>query len=219
MKKQLRNAVIIALSTTLAASASLGVQAREINKPNPAPTNQTSPLYAVSPNANETFTFADSNSIKDEAGAKLLGYFDWLQCREFNNQTWVISSFSTSYLGTKRNMSIQCGSPSTQGYLHIADGDSKHQQGWRSRVTQANAGDNTDVWDDFMWWSAQQAWNAPEVSKDQGNGKVCRSTPIKMYGRASNGTLVLKYTFRPSIVWSVTANRLITAIPSTTSTC
>jgi hypothetical protein len=219
MKKPLRNAVIIALSTALAASTALSVQARETTKPNPVNANQASTLYAVSPNANETFTFPSANASAVEPETKLLGYFDWLQCRQFNNENWVINSFATSYLGTKRNMAIQCGSASTQGYLHIADGDSKHQQGWRNRITQANAADNTDGWDDFMWWSAQQAWNAPEVSKDQGNGKVCRSTPIKMYGRSSNGSLVLKYTFRPSIVWSVSANRLITAIPSTTSTC
>lgn len=219
MKKQLKIVATLAICATLAASTTASVQAKEVTKPSPVASSQLSALFAVSPKANETFSFATANTSANETGTKLLGYLDWLQCRQFNNETWVINSFATSYIGSKRNMSIQCGSASTQGYLHIADGDSKHQQGWRNRITQANPGDNTDMWDDFMWWSAQQAWNSPEISKDQGNNKICRSTPIKMYGRDSNGSLVLKFTFRPTIIWSISANRLITAIPSTTVSC
>lgn len=219
MKTQIKITATIAICAALAASATASVQAQEATKSNPAAVSQITGLFAVSPNANETFSFAASNSRATGTGTKLLGYLDWLQCRQFNNETWVINSFATSYSGTKRNMAIQCGSASTQGYLHIADGDSKHQQGWRNRITQANPGENTDVWDDFMWWSAQQAWNSPEISKDQGNNKICRSTPIKMYARDSNGSLVLKFTFRPTIIWSISVNRLITAIPSTTASC
>ena len=219
MKTQIKIIATIAICATLAGITTASVQAKEATKPSPSGSSQSSAIYAVSPTGNATFSFATGNAGSTETNTKLLGYVDWLQCRQFNNETWVINSFSTSYLGTKRNMAIQCGSASTQGYLHIADGDSKHQQGWRGRITQANPGDNTDVWDDFMWWSAQQAWNAPEISKDQGNYKICRSTPIKMYGRDSNGSLVLKFTFRPTIIWSVSANRLITAIPSTTASC
>jgi hypothetical protein len=219
MKIQIRAIAIITICSAFAASTTASVQAKEPTRPNPAAASQLSTLYAVAPNANETFSFATANSSASETATKLLGYLDWLQCRQFNNETWVINSFATNNFGAKKHMSIQCGSASTQGYLHIADGSSKHQQGWRNRITQANPGDNTEAWDDFMWWSAQQAWNSPEISKDQGNSKICRSTPIKMYGRDSNGSMVLKFTFRPTTIWSISANRLITAIPSTSVTC
>lgn len=166
-----------------------------------------------------SFTSGTPKSGLGGNSPKLLGLIDWLQCRSYSNSTWTISSFSTTYLGASRVMRIQCGSGTTHGYLHIADGNSDHQKGWRLRITQANPADNTDIWDDFMWWAAQKTWANPETSLNLGNGKVCRSAPIDMSGRRPDGSSGYKYTFRPTFIWSITDNRLITAIPSTATTC
>lgn len=219
MKKHLKKALVLSICATLISGVAASAAAREATKPNPSTPNSAQELIAVASGTNETFNIGDAQSGQGASTSRLLGYFDWLQCRSFGNETWVISSFNTSYLGAKKSMAIQCGSATTQGYLHIADGQSNHQLGWRNRINQANPGDNTDTWDDFMWWSAQQAWNVPLVSIDQGNNKLCRSAPIKMYARNANGTLSLRYTFNPSFIWSMSMNRLITAIPSTTATC
>jgi hypothetical protein len=196
-----------------------GASAWALSNPaiSPAPTASVS-WDAVAPSSGTAFkpvTPAGSTS----ASPKLIGLVDWSQCYVLNNETWKIQSFSTTYLGAKKTLSIQCGTQATQGYFHIALPVSGRQQEWRNRITQAQPGANTDGWDDWMWWLAIQTWNAPEVSVNQGNGKVCRSAPIQMYGTSSTGARVLKYTFRPSFVWSITQDRLITAIPSTNSTC
>lgn len=173
--------------------------------------------YAVAPLSGATFV--PSKQDITAMTPKLLGFVDWVSCWKMHNETWAIQSFVTSYLGTKRVMSIQCGTQETHGYFHIALPETERQRQWRNRITQAQPSANTDVWDDFMWDLAMKTWANPDISIDQGNGKVCRSAPIQMFGTGANGQMVLKYTFRPSFVWSVTQNRLITAIPTTTPTC
>ena len=78
---------------------------------------------------------------------------------------------------------------------------------------------NTDSWDDLMWMAAKDSWSDKAFTMNVGSGKVCRSAPIEMYGRNPDGSITLKYTFRPTFIWSMTDNRLITAIPSSSPTC
>jgi hypothetical protein len=218
LKTKLTTLFTAILCTTLLLSTSSTAWAKGPQPSAPQPFSEISSWKAVSEISGAAFD-PHLDTTTDSYSNRLLALDDWSQCWILNNQTWVIDYFSTIYLGAKINMSIQCGTTDTQGYFHIAVGSSGHQQGWRNRITQARPGDSTDSWDDLMWWAAIQSWNAPELSVNQGNGKVCRSTPVQMYGYDSRGQLALKYTFRPSFVWSVTQNRLITAIPSTTPSC
>lgn len=208
-------------ATALGVAFLLGpaASARAIPAMTPSPASTATPSwFAVAQNSASTFT---PKSAKDSTSSdlKLLGLLDWSQCYVTKNETWKIQSFITTYLGARKVLSIQCGSQGTQGYLHVALPATGRQQQWRDRITQAQPGANTDSWDDFMWWLAQQTWTNPAVSVEQGIGKVCRSAPIQMFGTNSNGVRVLKYTFNPSFAWSITQDRLITAIPTTTSTC
>lgn len=151
--------------------------------------------------------------------ARLLAIDDWTACWVWEDSNWKIATFLTTYLGSARTMSIQCGTATTHGYFHIALGESNHQQGWRNRITKANPSASTDSWDDLMWWSASQSWKNPLKTVDVGGGKICRPGLIEMYGPDSSGKMVLKYSFKPTFFWSVTQNRLVTAVPSTSPTC
>lgn len=217
----MKNTKKLVVAFAIGAICVVGTSSSSWASPNPAVSPSFSPSsgwIAVAPLSGSTFKPGEQG-ISTGVSPRLLGFLDWFKCWKTDNSTWVIQSFSTSYLGSKRIMSIQCGTQETHGYLHIALPETERQKQWRGRITQAQTGANTDGWDDFMWNLAMTTWNKPEVSIEQGNGKVCRSAPIDMYGPNANGQLVLKYTFRPSFIWSMTNNRLITAIPSNTPTC
>lgn len=180
----------------------------------------TNSWYAVDSETGSVF-WPDGVSMWDPTPSmsRLLAIDDWTACWVLKDSNWKIATFATSYLGTAKTMSIQCGTSSTHGYFHIALGDSNHQQGWRNRISSANPTVSTDSWDDLMWWAAVESWKIPLKTVDVGSGKICRPGLIKMYGPNSSGTTVLKYEFRPTFFWSITQNRLITAIPSTNPTC
>lgn len=141
------------------------------------------------------------------------------ECRSRPRTEKRVDWFETSFGGLKRTLSLQCGSAATHGYLHIAEGKSDHQSGWRKRLAMADPLAKTDSWDELMWWSAIQTWMSPEKSIILGDGKICRSGPVSVYGHTASGSRYLKFTFRPTFIWSLTNNRLITAIPSTRPTC
>lgn len=166
-----------------------------------------------------TDIWASNEPIQSGPAPRLLALDDWTQCWTFKNESWKIEKFSTDYNGTGKTMSIQCGTENSHGYMHIALGKSKHQQSWRNRVASADPQANTDTWDDLMWWAAVQSWKHPLVSVPQDGGKVCRAGLIEMYGPNSSGKIVYKYTFRPTFIWSLTNDRLITAIASTYDDC
>lgn len=141
------------------------------------------------------------------------------ECRSQPRAEKRVGWFEATLGGMKRTLSVQCGSAATHGYLHIAEGRSDHQRGWRKRLAMADPLAKTDAWDELMWWAAIQTWLKPEKSIGVGDGKICRSGPISVYGQTTSGSRYLKFTFRPTFVWSLTNNRLITAIPSTRPTC
>jgi hypothetical protein len=207
----------VAVCVTLSTLSLSAVSAKEAPKPIPTPSLTAANLIVYSPTSRTSFALDGSNYSSNGSGGKLLGFADWLQCWNFANYSWVISSFQAQ--AAKRTMSIQCGSQTTHGYLHIALGKSGHQSGWRNRILQANPTLNTDSWDDLMWMAAKDSWNDNAFTMNVGRGKVCRSVPVEMYGRNPDGSITLKYTFRPTFIWSITENRLITAIPSSSPSC
>jgi hypothetical protein len=184
----------------------------------PSRGNSTAGWFAVAPLTGDVFIPPNARSTS-EVNPNLLQIDDWDKCWIQHVESWQIEAFTTRYLGARKRMSIQCGSADTHGYLHVALGKNAHQKGWRNRVKQAEPRENTDSWDDLMWFSAISTWTSPEVSVNKGSGKVCRSGPIQMFETRPNGSKVLKYTFRPTFIWSITANRLITAIETTVASC
>ena len=217
MKLKTLTTIGVTFTVTLAAFSITSASAQDLPKPTPSPSRSASNLIAYSPTSRTSFSLDGRAADLNNGGGKLLGFSDWLQCWNFANDSWVISSFRAP--AAKKTMNIQCGSPTTHGYLHIALGKSGHQSGWRNRIIQADPEQNTDGWDDLMWFAAQDSWNVNAFTMNVGGGKVCRSTPVEMYGRNPNGSISLKYTFRPTFIWSITENRLITAIPSSSPTC
>jgi hypothetical protein len=217
MKYKTLTTIVIAVCVTLSTVSLTSVSAKELPKPTPAPSLSAANLIAYFPTSRTSLALDGSDSGSSNGVGKLLGLADWLQCWNFANYSWVISSFQAPV--AKRTMSIQCGSQTSHGYLHIALGKSGHQSGWRNRIFQANPAMNTDSWDDLMWMAAKDSWSDKAFTMNVGSGKVCRSAPIEMYGRNPDGSITLKYTFRPTFIWSMTDNRLITAIPSSSPTC
>lgn len=184
----------------------------------PAGVNSTAGWFAVAPLSGDVFIPPDAKSTTG-VNPNLLQIDDWDKCWIQHVASWQIEAFTTRYLGARKRMSIQCGTSGTHGYLHIALGDNNHQDGWRRRVKQAEPQANSDSWDDLMWFSAKSTWSSPETSIEKGSGKICRSGPVQMFQTRANGSKVLKYTFRPTFIWSITANRLITAIETTATSC
>lgn len=183
------------------------------------PSSSSTPSwFAVAPLSGAVFIPPISNA-SSSVNPKLLQLDDWSYCWIQHLESWQIAAFTTRYLGARKRMSIQCGSASTQGYLHIALGKNNHQKGWRDRVKEAEPRANTDSWDDLMWFAAKSTWTSPELSAPKGAGKLCRSGPIEMFQTLPNGSKVLKYTFSPTFIWSITSYRLITAIETTVPSC
>lgn len=151
----------------------------------------------------------------------LLAPDDWIQCWWFNNDSWAITSFTAGWDGELKEMALQCGfhdsaTGTGQGYKHIAYG---HEEQWRDRITQAQPGANTDSWGDLMWNVASRSWFDAYDSSGPYNGKLCIAGYVEMYGPNPSGQIVKKYTFYPTFSWSLTNDRLITAIPSSASGC
>lgn len=147
---------------------------------------------------------------------RVLAIDDWTQCYVFNNSTWNIETFNTTYLGSPKTFNLKCGTASTSGYFHIQN---KHEIGWRKRITQAQPLADTETWDDFMWFVSKSVWTNYDYSVHEGNGKLCRSAPIKMYEYNASGIGIYKYTFNPTIVWSLSNNLLVTAYPTSQHNC
>ncbi|MFC6355603.1 hypothetical protein [Luethyella okanaganae] len=143
----------------------------------------------------------------------LLDPVDWAQCHTFNNASWVIIDYPLWWDGVKKTMKLKCGISGTSGWFHIRDG--KMDQ-WKGRITQATPGANTDPWDDLMWWGATMSLDYPYSNSGPTNGKVCMTTQIDMYNL---NTQSFVYSFFPTYSWSITDDRLVTAIPSTNPGC
>jgi hypothetical protein len=219
MKKTLKQVASSAICIGLIFSAFSGAAAE------PKAVQTSKPLaggklswVAVAPLSGQSLTATADGGLFD-SGQTPFAFREPVQCKSQPAPGKKLDWFATTFRGSKRSLSIQCGSASTHGYLHIAEGKSGHQRGWRKRVTMANPFANSDAWGELMWWSAIQSWVHPDVSLSQGNGKVCRSALIRMSGLGAPGSQNRTYVFRPTFIWSVTNDRLITAIPSTTFTC
>jgi hypothetical protein len=217
MNKKTKVAIAVAGGFCLLVGTASTSAAKQPNGSEPSSAPQSNWL-AVAPLSGDVFTPSTIGS-GGVVNPHLLQIDDWDKCWIQHVESWQIEAFTTTYLGARKRMSIQCGTAETHGYLHVALGKNGHQKGWRDRVRQAEPRENTDSWDDLMWFSAISTWESPEVSVNKGSGKVCRSGPIQMFETRPNGSKVLKYTFRPTFIWSITANRLITAIESTLPSC
>lgn len=217
MNKKIKVAIAVAGGVFLLFGANSTSSAKQANDSQRSSAPQSS-WFAVAPLSGDVFTPSTGKS-GELANPHLLKIDDWDKCWIQHVESWEIEAFTTRYLGARKRLSIQCGTAETHGYLHVALGKNAHQKGWRNRVKQADPRDNTDSWDDLMWFSAISTWKSPEVSVSKGSGKVCRSGPIQMFQTGPNGSKVLKYTFRPTFIWSITANRLITAIETTVPSC
>jgi hypothetical protein len=136
---------------------------------------------------------------------RLINFLQWSQCYLLSNETFVLKTYTVGqnnlYSGST---ALQCGSPVTQGYLHIEDGHMSQWDGLR-----ANFGLTNISWDDFMDNAVQLAFTSPQQISDVGNGKACFAGVYSV--TLSNGYC---YTFGSTVIVSRTARRVITAYPS-----
>lgn len=181
-----------------------------------ASTTHQAGWYVDFPATGHRFTPQDDVDSSQGPNPRLLDLTDWTNCHVFQNETHVIDSFDFYWNGESKDMGIQCGkaeNPGGQGYFHIVFG---HEDQWRGRIDQIGIGASTDPWDDLMWVAAVESllgtWDSSGGGPD---GKLCAASKMEM--KKTDGTLV--YTFYPSFSWSLTNNRLITAIPTTSSNC
>ncbi|KQP71201.1 hypothetical protein ASF40_05195 [Microbacterium sp. Leaf288] len=116
---------------------------------------------------------------------------------------WVPQATGTVYL--------QCGpiSTKTYGWHHIQD---RHQNQWQARV---NAIPSSVAWDDFMEGITRQVLDWPDNYTKEYGGKRCYTSMIQIW--TTSGTLL--YTFNPSVVVSMTNNRVITSYAPDTTDC
>ena len=120
--------------------------------------------------------------------------------------TWVPQATGTVYL--------QCGPHDTKtyGWHHI---QANHQSQWQTRADTATGVPGGVAWDDFMADITSQILDWPSRYTVEYSGKRCHTGYIQIWDLNGN----LKYDFNPSIVVSMTNNRLITSYPTTNQDC
>lgn len=123
--------------------------------------------------------------------------------RSFN---WVPQATDTVYL--------QCGPHDTKsyGWHHIQDG---HQSQWQTRADDASGIPGAIAWDDFMADITNQLLDWPDRYTVEYSGKRCYTGYIQIWDTSGN----LKYDFNPTIVVSMTNNRVLTSYPTSSQDC
>jgi hypothetical protein len=189
----------------------VAAQASPLVEPVPGLIDTGDDWYAVGPNG-EQMSPSEPLGWKSARPAStsvvspfLLDPVDAFQCNVSNNAshtvTWWTAKKTSTYAGGR--IDLKCGTATTSGYKHIK---ARHQTDWQNRVNQAGGG---TAWDDLLNFSVAQAFKAPSSVVNQGSGKICYTTPIRLY--KSNGTLIT--TYYPRAVLSSTNKILITAFP------
>lgn len=119
---------------------------------------------------------------------------------------WVPQATDTVYL--------QCGPHDTKtyGWHHIQDG---HQSQWQTRADTASGVPGGIAWDDFMADITSQLLEWPDRYTVEYSGKRCYTGYIQIWDLNGN----LKYDFNPTIIVSMTNNRVITSYPTTNQDC
>lgn len=103
---------------------------------------------------------------------------------------------------------LKCGDL-WSGYVHIRD---RHQTDWEAQMGSGA------VWDDYMVWASKSILSSPSRVVTQVGMTRCYTAPIQVY-RVINGINQLWKTINPSVIVSVNNKKVITSIPSTTSSC
>lgn len=112
---------------------------------------------------------------------------------------------------------LQCGpnnNNSAYGWHHI---EQNHQGQWQSRVEQivAASGGQGIPWDDLMDGFTGMTLDTPGSWTVEYGGKRCYTVPITVADE-NNQDL---FTINPTVVVSMTNNRLITSYPTTNQDC
>ncbi|MGW9112135.1 hypothetical protein [Microbacterium sp. NPDC055683] len=119
---------------------------------------------------------------------------------------WVPQATDTVYL--------QCGPHDTKsyGWHHI---QKNHQAQWQTRADNASGVPGAIAWDDFMADITSQILEWPDRYTVQYSGKRCYTALIQIWDTKGN----LKYQFNPTVIVSMTNNRVITSYPTTNEDC
>lgn len=182
--------------------------------------------YAVSPGSGEVLGSNDEPLIEEPAAEPESGTVtpflidtpaDWTACFVAHDQLWELDS--VNYWGSSSGPQvkrIQCGYHDSTtdtgfGWHHI---QARHQGEWQGRIDQIDGAGG--AWDDLMAFATKNAIEWPLVDVPRGsNNTRCVSAPTMMYD--ADGDYV--YTFNPSAVFATDSDRVITSIPSSSSSC
>jgi len=105
-------------------------------------------------------------------------------------------------------VSLKCGTNS-DGYVHIR---SRHQASWESQKGSGG------LWDDYMVWATSSVVSAPLATYSSADAKRCYTAPIAVF-KYVNGSPQYVKTFNPTIIVSTSSRKVITSIPTNTSSC
>jgi hypothetical protein len=105
-------------------------------------------------------------------------------------------------------VSLKCGTNS-DGYVHIR---SRHQASWEAQKGSGG------LWDDYMVWATGSALSAPSAIYSLADAKRCYTAPIAVF-KYVNGSPQYVKTFNPTIIVSSSGRKVITSIPTNTSSC
>lgn len=138
----------------------------------------------------------------------------WSACfGPFLNSTYPLRSFGFVAQATD-TVYLQCGpkDSKTFGWHHIQDG---HQLSWQTRVDNIPGGGAGIAWDDFMADITSQVLDMTDRYTVEYNGKRCYTSTFLISSTSGQ----IAYQFNPSVVVSMTNNRVITSYPSTNQDC
>jgi hypothetical protein len=155
--------------------------------------------------------------------ARLINLSQWISCYTFNVRDEVFNLYTHYWDGTGHDVRLKCGEPGGGGwgYRHIEDG---HKADWQAKLDQARSkgwrpeAQGVQSWDDLMSGAAASAITWPEkVGTNAVNATKCGITDLYLVDR-DRPQLVLM-TIRVLASWATNSDRLITAYPTSKSSC
>lgn len=165
----------------------------------------------------------DRATASADPRSRLIDLSQWVSCYTFNIRDEVFNLYTHYWDGVGHDVRLKCGEPGGGGwgYRHIEDGhrddwqnklDKARSNGWKSEVQGVNS------WDDLMSGAAASAITWPEkIGGNTMSATKCGITDLYLVD--TDRPQVVLMTIRVLASWATNSDRLITAYPTSKSTC
>jgi hypothetical protein len=151
--------------------------------------------------------------------SRLIEWNQWFGCFSLNSENDVFANYMEYWNGTGRDVRLKCGNDNW-GYKHIRNGK---EASWQAKLDAAKAAGwnpqsvGVESWDDLMSGATGAVILWPEYRRVESiNKKVCGNSEFYLLDLKTGREL---YSFNVEAAWASDSDRLITAYPSSRTTC